>query len=248
LIYQIIYGGGSGPTPKKNDGPNLIQRIGNFFSNLFGGEHQSAKLSMVLPGAVVSRAWTLEVGELTSAGASYLEGLGTGVVSVGGMTLGALLMPTMIKEPEFNWTRDLPLDVPVTTTGTPQDPTLYLYRNMRSVGGLPMIGEGLDKLGLRDKDVNFLSNSTMITPLFSNGLSVTVGYGNIIPSDVPDTHKKQTLFRISASSLVSYGLIGMPVPNNSNPFYGQIRPATPMNVGTFRTLIQSTAPAWQPVK
>ncbi|MCX8526474.1 hypothetical protein OF897_21405 [Chryseobacterium formosus] len=119
---------------------------------------------------------------------------------------------------------------------------------MRSVNGMPMVGEGLDKLGLRDKDVNFLTNSTMITPLFSNGLSVTVGYGNIIPSDVPNTHKKQTLFRISASSLVSYGLIGIPVPTTSNPFYGQIRPGIPMNVGTFRTIIQTTAPAWQPVK
>lgn len=31
-------------------------------------------------------------------------------------------------------------------------------------------------------------------------------------------------------------------------YYGQIRPAIPITVGTFRTLIQSTAPAGQPVK
>ncbi|MDQ0593702.1 hypothetical protein QFZ37_002071 [Chryseobacterium ginsenosidimutans] len=143
---------------------------------------------------------------------------------------------------------DIPLTGTTDTTGEPQDPNLYLYRNMRSVGGMPMVGEGLDKLGLRDRDVNLLSNSTMITPLFSNGLSVTVGYGNAIPSDVRNTGKKSILFRISASSLLSYGLVGLPVPNSSIPNYGQIRPAIPMNVGTFRTLIQSTAPAWQPVK
>jgi len=142
-------------------------------------------------------------------------------------------------------------DIPLTgATDVPADEpgNLYLYRNMRSVNGMPMVGEGLDKLGLRDRDVNLLSNSTMITPLFSNGLSVTIGYGNIIPSDVPDTHKKQILFRIPASSLISYGLVGLPVPNPTVPNYGQIRPAIPMNVGTFRALIQSTAPAWQPVK
>lgn len=56
----------------------------------------------------------MEVEESTRIGAS-LEGLGTGVISVVGMTLGALLMPTMIKEPEFNWTRqfDGSLDIPI---------------------------------------------------------------------------------------------------------------------------------------
>lgn len=144
-------------------------------------------------------------------------------------------------------------DIPLTgTTDIPADepdPNLYLYRTMRNVGGMPMVGEGLDKLGLRDRDVNNLSNTTMITPLFENGLSVTIGYGNITPSGVPDFSRgKGTLFRIPASSLISYGLVGLPVPNPSVPNYGQIRPAIPMNIGTFRALIQSTAPAWQPVK
>lgn len=232
---------------KKKDGPGIIKAIGNIFRSIFGG-NKGAGITTILAGAEVSRI--VQVGEVSFEGYE-LSTVGSalrGFASTGAMTLGAILYPTMIKEPEFNWTRDLPLDVPITTTGEPASGNLYLYRNMRSVGDVPMVGEGLDKLGLRDKDVNFLSNSSMINPLFSNGLSVTVGYGNIIPSDVPDTHKKQTLFRISASSLVSYGLIGIPVPNPSNPFYGQIRPAIPMNVGTFRTLIQTTAPAWQPVK
>jgi len=144
------------------------------------------------------------------------------------------------------------IDIPVTeATDVPADESgnLYLYRNMRNVNGMPMVGEGLDKLGLRDRDVNLLSNSTMITPLFANGLSVTVGYGDVIPPNVPDFSRgKGTIFRIPASSLMSYGLVGLPVLNLDVPNYGQIRPAIPMNVGTFRALIQSTAPAWQPIK
>ncbi|KPH13815.1 hypothetical protein AMQ68_09780 [Chryseobacterium sp. ERMR1:04] len=172
--------------------------------------------------------------------------IGSGGTTIAGVLSKGLLGLPLILNGDSSHARgyDIPLTGTTDETTRPESENLYLYRNMRSVNGIPMVGEGLDKLGLRDKDVNFLSNSTMITPLFSNGLSVTVGYGNTIPSDVPDTHKKQILFRIPASSLVSYGLIGTPVPNTSNPFYGQIRPAIPMNVGTFRALIQTTAPAW----
>jgi hypothetical protein len=229
--------------------PNIFKRIGNFFRRL-AGRNKGAGISSFVPGATIGRIPIVEVGEPTRI-AEFFSTIEATSVAVGAATLGAVLTPVMMKDPEYNWARDLPFNVPVTgATDVPDDGSdnLYLYRNMRSVNGMPMVGEGLDKLGLRDKDVNFLSNSTMITPLFSNGLSVTIGYGNTIPSDVPDTHKKQILFRISASSLVSYGLIGTPVPNTSNPFYGQIRPAIPMNVGTFRALIQTTAPAWQPVK
>ena len=144
-------------------------------------------------------------------------------------------------------------DIPLTgATDIPADEpqnNLYLYRIMRNVNGLPMVGTGLDKLGLRDRDINNLPNSSRITNLFENGLSVTAGYGNVIPPNVPDfSGGKGTLFRIPASSLISYGLIGVPVPNANIPNYGQIRPAVPMTVGAFRALIQSTAPAWQPVK
>ncbi|MCX8526475.1 hypothetical protein OF897_21410 [Chryseobacterium formosus] len=56
-----------------------------------------------------------------------LEGLGAGVVSTAGLTLGAVLMPTMIAEPEFDWTRSLPKSIPITTTGEPDSGNLYLY-------------------------------------------------------------------------------------------------------------------------
>jgi len=57
-----------------------------------------------------------------------------------------------------------------------------------------MVGEGLDKLGLRNGDVNELPNSTRISPSFENGLSVTVGYGNIIPPNVPDLQEEKEHF------------------------------------------------------
>ncbi|WP_312287637.1 DUF6443 domain-containing protein [Chryseobacterium gleum] len=240
-------GGGSGPTPKSNTGPGAIER---FISWLFGGK-KGAGISAIVPGAVISRTHIVEVGEPIRI-AEFFSAIEATSVAVGAATLGAVLTPVMMKDPEYNWTRDLPLTVPTTVaTDVPADESgnLYLYRNMRNVNGMPMVGEGLDKLGLRDRDVNLLSNSTMITPLFANGLSVTVGYGDVIPPNVPDFSRgKGTIFRISASSLMSYGLVGLPVLNPDVPNYGQIRPAIPMNVGTFRALIQSTAPAWQPVK
>ncbi|PIF47263.1 RHS repeat-associated protein [Chryseobacterium sp. 52] len=225
------------------------KRAGNFIRGFFGG-NKGAGITSIAAGATISRTG-IQIGEIAFEGyeLSTVGSVLRGFASTGTMTLGAILYPTMIKEPEFNWTRDLPLDVPVTTTGEPQDPNLYLYRIMKNVNGMPMVGDGLDKLGLRDRDINNVPSSTMITPLFPNGLSVTVGYGSIIPPNVPDfTNGKGTLFKISASSLISYGLVGLPVPNPKIPNYGQIRPAVPMNVGTFRALIYSTSPAWQPIK
>jgi hypothetical protein len=230
--------------------PNIFKRIGNFFRRL-AGRNKGAGISTFVPGATIGRIPIVEVGEPTRI-AEFFSTIEATSVAVGAATLGAVLTPVMMKDPEYNWARDLPWNVPVTgTTDEPADESgnLYLYRNMRNINGMPMVGEGLDKLGLRDRDVNLLSNSTMITPLFANGLSVTVGYGDVIPPNIPDFSRgKGTIFRIPASSLMSYGLVGLPVLNPDVPNYGQIRPAIPMNVGTFRALIQSTAPAWQPVK
>ncbi|WP_157844638.1 DUF6443 domain-containing protein [Chryseobacterium sp. Leaf201] len=236
---------GGGPTPKNSTGPGIVGIITNFFSKILGKSKRDAQFSTVLPGAVISRAWTLEVGQLARVGLANLEAAGTILGRAGVWSLPLMLNGDSSHAPAY----DIPLTGATDVTGEPQNENLYLYRNMRSVNGMPMVGEGLDKLGLRDRDVNLLSNSTMITSLFENGLSVTAGYGNVIPPNVPDFSRgRGTLFRIPASSLLSYGLIGLPVFNPNIPNYGQIRPAFPMNVGTFRTLIQSTAPTWQPVK
>ncbi|MGI9582581.1 RHS repeat-associated core domain-containing protein [Chryseobacterium sp. RRHN12] len=188
-------GGGSGPTPRNSTGPGVI---GRFISWLFGGK-KGAGISTIAQGAVISRTPIVEVGEPIRI-AEFFSAEEATSVAVGAATLGAVLTPVMMKDPEYNWTRDLPLTVPTTVaTDVPADESgnLYLYRNMRNVNGMPMVGEGLDKLGLRDRDVNLLSNSTMITPLFANGLSVTVGYGDVIPPNVPDFSRgKGTIFRI----------------------------------------------------
>lgn len=249
--FKTMWNGGDhGGSSRAMQGPkpSWLESIGNFFKGLFG-RNKGAEILTLTRGAEVSRV--VEIGEPTRI-AEFFSAIEVTSVAVGAATLGAVLTPVMMKDPEYNWTRDLPLTVPTTVaTDVPADESgnLYLYRNMRNVNGMPMVGEGLDKLGLRDRDVDLLSNSTMITPLFANGLSVTVGYGDVIPPNVPDFSRgKGTIFRISASSLMSYGLVGLPVLNPDVPNYGQIRPAIPMNVGTFRALIQSTAPAWQPVK
>jgi len=256
-------GGGSGGEAGAGDSGKDTQSRGNdpgkggccpgeIAPNKPGGvnnPHKIEQVNLTAPGRAIKNAsagvsFTSQVAAIAIVVRSIVMPRisGAAIMTLASRTLWAL--PLILNG---DTAKDIPADIPITTTNNPRG-NLYLYRNMRSVNGKPMIGEGLDKLGLRDRDVNNLSNSTMITPLFSNGLSVTIAYGSKIPSDVPDTHKKQTLFRIPASSLISSGLVGLPVPNPSIPNYGQIRPAMPMSVGTFRTLIQSTAPAWQPVK
>jgi hypothetical protein len=78
------------------------------------------------------------VGELSSAGASYLEGFGTGVVSVGGATLGALLIPTMIKEPTQPITVPLTSDEPIDLK---DEGLITLYRGVYN--GHPDYGNAL---------------------------------------------------------------------------------------------------------
>ncbi|SDH84874.1 RHS repeat-associated core domain-containing protein [Chryseobacterium taeanense] len=243
-------GGGSGPTPKSSTGIQLGQILSNFFARLFGTAKSDAKISTFLPGAAITRVSPVQVGTLEG---SFETALKWEQIAV---TIGAIAragqwgIPLMLNG-DSSHARGY--DIPITgATDMPADEpeqNLYLYRIMRNVNGLPMVGAGLDKLGLRDRDVNNLSNSSRITNVFENGLSVTAGYGNVIPPNVPDfSGGKGTLFRIQASSLISYGLVGLPVPNSNIPNYGQIRPAVPMTVGAFRALIQITAPAWQPVK
>ena len=125
--------------------------------------------------------------------------------------------------------------------------TMYLYRNMRSVGGIPQLGESLNTLGLRPVDVNNLPNSAMISPTFNNGLSVTVGYGNTIPM-VKFGTGNTILFRIPASDVLPFGLMPTPMPSTGDLNYARITPLSSMSVGQFKTIIQATAPLWKPVK
>ncbi|KFF25292.1 hypothetical protein IW16_14845 [Chryseobacterium vrystaatense] len=167
------------PSPK----PNFLQRAGSFIRGIFGG-NRGAGITTFLPGATISRTG-IQIGEIAFEGyeLSTVGSVVKGFASTGAMTLGAVLYPTMIKEPEFNWTRDLPLDVPITTTGDPDSGNLYLYRNMRSVGGVPELGNSLNTLGVRSTD--FIRNVNDLDYVFGSsgqGMSVTPGYGNVIPA------------------------------------------------------------------
>jgi len=122
---------------KENDGGGgFWGGIKNFFGNIFSKKEKGAGISTFLAGATVSRVTTgiVQIGEVTNiGGASYLKGLGTGVISTGAMTLGAILYPTMIAEPEFDWTRnfDKTIDVPIITTDVNKNGIL-LYRGVSS--------------------------------------------------------------------------------------------------------------------
>lgn len=65
------------PTPKNKTGPGIIARLGNFINGIFGVGHKSAKVSTFLAGATVTRAGTLEVGQLIRLGLANLEVAGT---------------------------------------------------------------------------------------------------------------------------------------------------------------------------
>ncbi|MBY0486819.1 MAG: hypothetical protein K2P85_06505 [Flavobacteriaceae bacterium] len=113
---------------------------------------------------------------------------------------------------------------------------LYAYRNMRSVGLVPELGSSLNTLGLREKD-------------YGNGMSVTIGYGDIIPSNVPFGTNSTTLFRARLIDLLPFGLSITPMPKPDNPFYGQITPTgTNITPIEFISRIQLSTPAWKPIK
>lgn len=106
-------GGGSGPGPKNSTGPGIIQRIGNFFSNLFGGKKSTAT-GHAVKATIISMTLIPE-GVAEGSVFNGLQGIGTGLFSTAGLTAGAIFVPAMIGEPEFNWTRqfDGSLDIPI---------------------------------------------------------------------------------------------------------------------------------------
>ncbi len=133
MSYNSAGGGGGSitgdPTPKSNKGPGVIER---FISWLFGGK-KGAGISTFAPGATIRRIPIVEVGEPIRIG-EFFSTVSAASVAVGAATLGAVLTPVMMKDPEYNWTRDLPLTVPVTTTADEPDPgeMITLYRGVSS--------------------------------------------------------------------------------------------------------------------
>lgn len=133
-------GGGSSttdPTPKKS----IWKSIGNFFSNLFRGgkkNNGTIKISRTgVPGILTTGTVTFD-GYVT--GAATTETAGTAVAGTaltGALTLGGILIPTMIGEPQFDWTRqfDGSLDIPISvdiSRGDNNRNGIMLYRGVSS--------------------------------------------------------------------------------------------------------------------
>ncbi|WP_228449456.1 DUF6443 domain-containing protein [Chryseobacterium sp. 2VB] len=120
------FGGTLGEDPK----PGFWGRVSNWWDRLFG-RNKGADILTLTRGAEVSRA--VEVGEPIRI-AEFFSAIEVTSVAVGAATLGAVLTPVMMKDPEYNWARDLPLTVPVTTTADEPDPgeMITLYRGVSS--------------------------------------------------------------------------------------------------------------------
>jgi len=124
-------GGGDATIKSKDSGKGLWGSIKSFFNNLFGGSKSNngaikqtrSGVGILMPGAYIFEGY--------AAGTAATETAVTGTGLLGGLTLGALLMPTMIAEPEFDWTRqfDKTRDIPITTTGEPSG-VEFFYRAM----------------------------------------------------------------------------------------------------------------------
>lgn len=80
---------------------------------------------------------------------------------------------------------------------------------------------------------------------FSGAAAISIGKSLVEQAKAYNAANTGKTDEISFFSEGGDGLLGQPVYNSN---YGQIRPGIPMSVGTFRTLIQTTAPAWRPVK
>ncbi|WP_300353926.1 hypothetical protein [Chryseobacterium sp.] len=160
------------------------------------------------------------------------------------MTLGAILIPTMGHCPTTDWTKTAYGDVPITTTDKPNTENLYLYRNMLAIGNFPVLGQNRFTLGIRPLDIGGKIGTEYVYPSSLDGLSTTLGIGNVIPPNVPNATNKTTLFRINAATLPAQGLVPAPIEGN----YYRVIPAYRMTAQEFNLRIQATAPLWTPVR
>ncbi|CAM3431281.1 hypothetical protein FLLO111716_09880 [Flavobacterium longum] len=124
-----------------------------------------------------------------------------------------------------------------------EDVNVYLYRYMKTAGGMPLLGEGANRLGLRPTDI-VPGEGDILEPFGQTGLSTTPGIGPIIPTDVKNPSKSATLYRINVKALPGFGLFPRPISDG----YTRIVPALPMTPVQLDTALKATAPLWQPVK
>ena len=141
---------------------------------------------------------------------------------------------------------DAAADIPA---DTPQPANLYLYRNMRSMGSMPQLGNSANTLGVRNTDFStniFGQLKTDIDYVYGSsgeGMSTTPGYGNVIPF-VRYGSSSTTLFRIKATDVYRSGLgINVDGINHAN-----IIPSGRTTLQQFRLQVQATAPLWKPIR
>ncbi|MGG1920567.1 RHS repeat-associated core domain-containing protein [Chryseobacterium sp. NRRL B-14798] len=123
-------GGGNNKGTVQGPKPGFWGRVSNWWDRLFG-RNKGADILTLTRGAEVSRA--VEVGEPIRI-AEFFSAIEVTSVAVGAATLGAVLTPVMMKDPEYNWARDLPFNVPATTTTDDSEPgeMITLYRGVSS--------------------------------------------------------------------------------------------------------------------
>ena len=189
-----------------------------------------------VPGPADAAAVILELGVLVTAGAMLLQNQSnnfsiTAPVDIAWETTRSL-----------DATRDSTIAIPIDKAVPKDEETdsnIYLYRNMRSVGGKPEIGDqSLAQLGLRSSDVNGKGNDEIISPTDMLGISVTWTKA----ADAPFGGGSKETFKVKASDLLKYNLTFIPKLND--PTGGLIVPIIPTTVNAFRTSIHMSALSW----
>lgn len=136
-----------------------------------------------------------------------------------------------------------PIAVPATKTHDRQTPE-YIYRNMkREFNGMPVLGnDGVNKLGVRPKDVDFKGPDEIIGASDVLGMSVTY----LMPQMTPFATNSTTLYKLPIESLFKHGLMFIPKPDT--PFAGLVVPALPMSVAQFQDAVGRTQREWTPYR
>ncbi|WP_185681293.1 MULTISPECIES: hypothetical protein, partial [unclassified Chryseobacterium] len=130
-LWQDAAGGGGSsttdPTPK-NTGPNLIQRIGNFFSNLFGGKKSTAS-GHAIKATVIGFELIPEGVETAEAALTLEEAMAT----AGVLSRGLWGLPLMLNgDSSHAHGYDIPLTGATDVPADEPEQMITLYRGVSS--------------------------------------------------------------------------------------------------------------------
>lgn len=125
---------GGGGNRKEKSKTSFWKATGRFLRELFSG-NKGAGISMIVPGATISRVSTLEIGSVTFRG--ILSSASLDAVALGISRVGLWSLPLMLNGDSSHASGyDIPLtgaiDVPVTTTADESEPDqmITLYRGV----------------------------------------------------------------------------------------------------------------------